>query len=275
MQNSEPLVSVVVPTFNSERFLEMCLKSVREQTYGNVEVIVVDNYSTDKTREIAERLGVRIVESGAKRSEARNIGAGKASGELVFFVDSDMELTPDVVGECVRKIGEGCGGVIVPEVSVGEGFWARCKALEKACYVDDDLIEAARFFKRSVFDDVDGYDAKLEAGEDWDLNQRVCDAGYKVERVNAFIEHKEGRLSLRDTILKKRYYGKNLKRYERKHPNEARQQLKLIRPAFVRNWRKLAKDPIHALGMLLIKTCEFTAGRIGMMSSMSATLSST
>ena len=53
---SKPLVSVVVPTFNSERFLEECLRSIREQTYSNVEVIAVDNYSTDKTREIANVL---------------------------------------------------------------------------------------------------------------------------------------------------------------------------------------------------------------------------
>jgi hypothetical protein len=48
-----------------------------------------------------------------------------------------------------------------------------------------------------------------------------------------------------------------------KHPKEASVQLTLIRPAFIRNWRKLAKDPAHALGMLFMKFCEFGAGWIG------------
>jgi glycosyltransferase involved in cell wall biosynthesis len=254
------LVSVVVPTFNSERFLNECLKSVREQTYGNVEVIVVDRYSTDRTKEIAESHGARITESEAKRSEARNVGAEKARGSLIFFADSDMELDSSVVDECVKEIGKEYDAVTIPEISVGESFWAKCKALEKACYLSDNQIESARFFKRSVLESIGGYDIELEAGEDWDLNQRTIKAGYRIGRIDAFVKHHEGRLSLRETTLKKHYYGKKIGPYRKKHPKEAKQQLKLIRPAFIRNWRELAKDPVHAFGLLFMKTCEFIAG---------------
>jgi glycosyltransferase involved in cell wall biosynthesis len=81
----KPLVSVVVPTFNSEGFLERCLASVRGQTYPNIEVIVVDNYSKDKTREIAKSYGVRVVLCRAGRSMARNVGADLARGQIYFF----------------------------------------------------------------------------------------------------------------------------------------------------------------------------------------------
>jgi glycosyltransferase involved in cell wall biosynthesis len=257
------LVSVAVPTFNSERFLERCLVSVRAQTYPNVEVVVVDNYSVDRTREIAERCGVRVVLCRAGRSGARNVGAGYAKGEFVLFVDSDMELTPNVVGECVAKVEKGFDAVIIPEVSVGEGFWAKCRALEKMCYVGDDLIEASRFFKRHVFEAVKGYDVELLFGEDWDLNQRIRKAGFEIGRVKAFIRHHEGRLNLREDMLKKHYYGKTLQFYLVKHQKEAKQQLTLFRPAFVKNWKRLAKDPAHALGMIFMKTCEFIAGYAG------------
>ena len=258
----EPLVSVVIPTFNSERFLERCLRSVKEQTCDNIEIIVVDNYSTDKTNEIAKKYGGKIISSDAKRSEARNIGAKGASGVWVFFVDSDMELGFSVVNECVRKTAEGYDGIIVPEVSVGEGFWAKCKALEKSLYVGDDLIEAARFFRKTVFDSVRGYDLDLEAGEDWDLNQRIRKSGYRIGRIEATIDHNEGRLSLPSTMQKKKYYGKTLKHYALKHPDDAKRQLGLIRPAFLRRWKKLARDPIHATGMLVMKTCEFVATKL-------------
>jgi len=261
MKGRKPLVSVVVPTFNSERFLERCLRSVRAQTYGSIEVIVVDNYSADRTRrEIAEKYGARVVLCRAGRSRARNVGAGLAKGEFIFSIDSDMELTPRVIEDCVRKVlVEGFDAVIVPEVSVGEGFWAKCRALEKLCYIGDDLIEAARFFRREVFERVGGYDGELVFGEDWDLCQRVRKAGYRVGRVKAFIRHNEGRLSLREAVLKKRYYGKTLKHYKLKHPDEARWQLALVRPAFTRNWKRLMVNPLHASGMLILKTCEYLA----------------
>lgn len=261
----KPLVSVIIPTKNSEATIEKCLRSIRNQTYPDVEIIVVDSFSADKTRKIAGNHGAKIVLINAKRSRARNIGAEKAKGEAIFFIDSDMELDSTVIEDCVKKVREEYHAAIVPEVSVGVGFWAKCKALEKACYIGDDSIEATRFFKRSVFDSVGGYDLKLEAGEDWDLNQRISKAGYRIGRINAFIKHNEGRLSLRDTMLKKHHYGKTLRRYRIKHPKEAKQQLKLIRPAFMRNWRELAKDPIHALGMLFMKTCEFVAGWLGLL----------
>jgi len=262
----KPLVSVVVPTFNSEGFLEDCLRSVREQTYPCIEVVVVDNYSTDKTREIAENYGARVVLCRAGMSRARNVGADLAKGEYIFSIDSDMELTPDVVGECVAKVESGFGAVIIPEVSVGEGFWARCRALEKACYIGDDLIEAARFFRKSVFESVGGYDAALEAGEDWNMHLRVKVVDCKIGRVNAFIKHLEGKLSLRDAVLKKYRYGKTLERYVRRHPEKAKAQLKILRPAFLKNRKILTEDPLHSLGMLFMKICEFFAGKLGYVS---------
>jgi len=258
------LVSVVVPTFDSDEFLKECLRSIREQIYGNVEIIVVDHYSTDKTKEIAENSGARVIESNAKRSEARNIGAGKAKGNFVFFVDSDMELNSTVIEKCVEKIRNGCDAVIVPEVSVGEGFWAKCKALEKNCYIGDASIEAARFFKRDVFESTGGYDSELEAGEDWDLDQRICNRGYQIKRINVFIKHNEGKLSLQETMAKKNYYGKTIKLYRIKYPGWGKQQLKPFRSAFLRNWRRLAKDPIHALGMVFMKFLEFVSFEIGL-----------
>ena len=94
---------MIIPTKNSGETIETCLKSVKEQTYPNIEVIVVDNYSTDKTREIAEKYGARVVMCRAIRSRARNVGGGLARGEFILSVDSDMELTPNVVSECVAK----------------------------------------------------------------------------------------------------------------------------------------------------------------------------
>ncbi|MCW4047207.1 MAG: glycosyltransferase [Candidatus Bathyarchaeota archaeon] len=259
------MVSVVIPTFNSEQFLEICLCSIVKQTYFHVEIIVVDNYSADKTREIAQRYG-NVVSYRGLRSTARNVGVNLAEGELILSIDSDMELTPNVIHECVDKAENGYDAVIIPEFSIGNGFWAKCRALEKECYFGDDLIEAARFFKKKTFETIGGYNSELVFGEDWDLNLKLKDAGCKIGRTTSFIKHHEGALSLRKVVQKKHYYGKTLSIYQKNHPEQARRQLKIIRPAFLKNWRKLYSDPVHTFGMLLMKGCEFEATWAGSLS---------
>jgi glycosyltransferase involved in cell wall biosynthesis len=258
------VVSIVVPTKNSEGTIDMCLRSIREQTYPNIEIIVVDNYSSDKTNEIARKHG-KVLLKGPERSSQRNFGAKSACGDYLFFVDSDMELTPKVVEDCVKaSICSHANAVIVPEFSVGEGFWTKCKALERSCYIGDDTVEAARFFGKDVFFGVGCYDEEITGQEDWDLHVRIRKGGFKIGRINSFIRHNEGRLSLRKAMIKKRYYGKTLKLYKRKHPKDTYAQLKIVRPAFIQNWRRLARDPLHALGMFFMKTCEFSAECIGL-----------
>jgi glycosyltransferase involved in cell wall biosynthesis len=261
--NNQALVSIIVPTKNSENSIDNCLKSISEQTYLNIEIIVVDNFSKDKTREIAQKYA-KVLLKGPERSSQRNFGARSARGNYLFFIDSDMELSSTVVEECVKAtVCNHVNAVVVPEVSFGEGFWTKCKALERSCYVGDDTIEAARFFGKDVFFSVGCFDEEITGQEDWDLNVRISKAGFKIRRINSFIRHNEGRLSLQKTMIKKRNYGKTLKIYTTKHPEEASAQLTLIRPAFIRNWRKLAKDPVHASGMIFMKFCEFGAGWIG------------
>jgi len=261
--DNRPVVSVIVPTKNSESTINKCLRSIRKQTYPDIEIIVVDNYSSDKTKEIAQRCG-RVLLKGPERSSQRNFGAQAAVGDYLFFIDSDMEVMPTVVENCVEAaVYSHANAVIVPEFSVGDGFWTKCKALERSCYVGDDTIEAARFFNKDVFFKVGCFDEEITGQEDWDLHVRTRKLGYKIGRIISFIQHDEGPLSLRKTMMKKRNYGKTLKLYAIKNPKEASAQLTLIRPAFIRHWKKLAKDPVHASGMLLMKVCEFSASWIG------------
>jgi len=89
-------ISFVVPTRDSARTLDACLRSLRAQTHPDVEVIVVDNQSTDGTAEIARRHADQVVAWGPERSAQRNKGTACAAGDVVVFVDSDMVLEPHV-----------------------------------------------------------------------------------------------------------------------------------------------------------------------------------
>jgi glycosyltransferase involved in cell wall biosynthesis len=264
---SIPLVSVVVPTRNSAAHLGTCLESIRAQTYERLELVVVDNHSMDVTPEIAASLADCVLTIGPERSAQRNAGARESDGEYLLFIDSDMTLEPDVVRQCAEAASAHPEPtvVVIPEVSFGNGFWARCKALERSCYVGDETIEAARFFPRTLFLEIDGFDERLPAGpEDWDLHERARLAGATVARTTAFIHHDEGELRLGYTLAKKFHYGGSMGEYMRRHPQLARRQLRLVRPAFVRKWRMLADEPGVAAGMLFMKSLEFAAGAAGL-----------
>lgn len=97
------LVSVVVPVYNGEQYIERCLNSLGAQTYGNIEVHIVDDGSTDSTATICEaycsrddRFILHTVPNGGV-SAARNVGIEHARGEFVCFIDSDDYVTPDYV----------------------------------------------------------------------------------------------------------------------------------------------------------------------------------
>lgn len=267
----QPIVSVIVPTKNSAAYLEGCLRSIKNQSYSPIELIVVDNKSTDETSKIAQKYADKFYTRGPERSAQRNYGVKHSSGKYLLIIDSDMELTADVVKDCVTKIrtSKKLRAVVVPEESFGEGFWAQCKKLERSFYVGVDWMEAARFFDRKTFEEFDGYDEGNTGTEDYDLPQRI-EAKYgsrAIGRINKFIMHNEQRLSLLKTCKKKLYYAQKLEVYSNVTANTGRykkQASPLQRYAlFFSKPAKLFRNPITGIGMLFMKTSEFAFGGVG------------
>ncbi len=260
----KPLVSVVITTKNSSRTLEKCLNSIKNQTYGNIELIVVDNNSTDNTKEIAKKYTEKVFNKGPERSAQRNFGVEKSKGNYILIHDSDIYFHPDSVKECVEVIEkENCDAVILPEESVGEGFWTKVKAFERSFYVGNDYIEAARFFNKEVYLKVSGYDEDLYAGEDWDLTARLRDSGYKIGRIKSFLKHDEGRLNFFGSSGKKRYYSKNFfEIYAKKHPEYFKKQMSFFnRFPLDKILEKGLRHPILFLAVVLMKGVEFFRAR--------------
>lgn len=260
--NHKQLVSVIIPTYNSARTLRECLVSIKNQTYQPVEIIVVDEFSSDDTPTIAKQYGVLYSMRG-ERSIARNSGARKAKGAYLLFIDSDMKLNPTVIKKCVEKSQEKAA-VVIPEKSIGTGFWSECRILERSCYYDDDIVEAARFFPRSLFLKMKGYDESMVGVEDWDMHQRIIKAGYPIRRISSFIIHNEGTIKLFKTMKKKMYYGRVFKKYKQRHPEAFRGSF--LRTSYLRHYSLLLHDPIHACGMIVLKLSEGIALLAGMYS---------
>jgi len=261
-----PLVSIIIPTFNSEKTLPYCLQSLKDQTYSNIEVIIVDRYSSDDTSIIAKRFDTKILYMDCERSAARNYGVENARGLFVFFVDSDMELTPKVVEECVTLcLNKDADAIVISELSIGRGFLSKCRKLEKNHFIGNKMIENPRFFKKEVFLSIGKYDEKLSFGEDSDLYLRIKRNGYKIMRAKSKIKHNEGTLTLKKIVSKAYYYGKTIPVFISKHPSFAMKKHSPLNQIYISNVKLFLTDPIHFLGITFIKIIEYISYTIGIL----------
>jgi len=267
----DPLVSVIVPTHNSGKTIGACLASILVQTYPNVEIVVVDNNSDDNTRQIASTYTDKVLVQGPERSAQRNYGAQVSRGDYLLFPDCDMDLSRNVIRECINKVERepAIKAIVVPEVSFGAGFWARCRKLERSYYIGVEWLEAARFFERSAFEEMEGYDLRNTGTEDFDLPQRIR-AKYgplSHSRVSSFVYHDEQDMSLIETCKTNYYYGQKLDVYRSVDANKEnfRKQYNIMKrySLFFSDPRRLFSDPLLGLGTLLMKACDLGAWASG------------
>lgn len=273
MENNENfikgLVSVIIPTYCAEKHIARCLKSIKNQTYKKVEIIVVDQSSPDQTKNIARRYTEKILSREKPKfysppSFSRNLGERKAQGEFLLNIDSDMELEPNLIEYCVKNIRtENCVGLIIHERDIALNFWSRCRALEKKCMINDPYMEAARFSLRKTFREIEGYDSSLGSGEDWDLQARLKERG-KVGYSQGYILHHTGKKHILKNFVKMINYGKTFDKYIRKHPELAKKQLTPFREMYFKNWELLARNPLLTGGLVLLKFTEFFGAFVGL-----------
>ena len=105
-------ISVIIPIYNAELYLEQCLESIKNQTYKNFEVIMIDDGSTDKSQEICKKFSNSdkrfklICQKNSGVSAARNKGISEATGKYIYFCDSDDFCNIDIFETIMNKIGE-------------------------------------------------------------------------------------------------------------------------------------------------------------------------
>ena len=212
-----PEVSIIIPTHNSAQTLPSCLKSVRNQIYKHLEVIVVDDLSSDETVKISESFGAEIILRKSNQAEARNVGVAQSSGEYVLFLDSDQILSPSVIEECVEKcVQEKAEMVRIPEVFVGKGYWSVCSAVWKNRYEKVEHLYGRRsglmhgeprFFVKARIQDLGMFDTLLVWGEDYELYERLKSANVKEGFCTSVLYHLEAD-SLKQILLKNLRYGR-------------------------------------------------------------------
>ena len=162
----EDLVSIIVPVYNVEKFIEKCVKSLMNQSHKDIEIILVDDGSPDQSPEIIDRIAIEdqrvhvIHQQNKGVSAARNAGLQCATGEYVMFVDGDdwiEEKTVEILKELMEKNGADISSIIKVghhfesgELIIGNSYKMLLHMLYKSCFEI-----WGKLFKRKLFEDIE------------------------------------------------------------------------------------------------------------------------
>lgn len=190
---ARPRLSVVMPVYNAESTLAECLTRLCNSSFGDFEIVLVDDGSTDHTRAIAANFPVRIVRTAGRTgpAAARNVGAGAADGDVLFFLDSDVMVRADTVSRVAAAFEqadvEGVIGVQAADMrhrdlpSQYKNLWMRWTYLQKTGDVPLFYTTAAAI-RREAFLRAGGFDQGYATPnvEDTAFGQKLAQLGIRV-----------------------------------------------------------------------------------------------
>ncbi|GJM15169.1 MAG: hypothetical protein DHS20C13_04960 [Thermodesulfobacteriota bacterium] len=195
MTNKNPFISVIIPAYNSTKFIALCLEALSKSTYTSYEVILVDDGSTDDTAQIAHDMGcqVFVMENQSGPAVARNFGSKQANGEILLFIDSDVLVKIDTLELVASTFSEN------PDIAALFGsyddtpsdtdFLSQYRNLLHHYVHQNSNPDAATFWagcgavRKNIFLELNGYNDKKFAEpsiEDIELGYRMRENGYKI-----------------------------------------------------------------------------------------------
>lgn len=216
-------VSVVIPTYNEEKVIEDCLESLSKQTYRDLEIIVVDDGSTDssKFKVQSAKLQLKIKNLRLLQQEhrgagaARNLGTKHVSGDILVFVDADMTFDKNFIRKLIAPIvkGEAIGTFSRQEyVANKDNLWAKCWNLNRGLPVSrmhhknyPDTQKVFRAILKKEFEKAQGFDESAGYTDDWSLSDKL---GVKAQVAqDAFFYHRNPD-NLKEVFTQSRWMAK-------------------------------------------------------------------
>jgi glycosyltransferase involved in cell wall biosynthesis len=177
-QDSSQLVSVIVTAHNTEAYVESCIESLLSQSYPNIEIIVVDDASTDNTAAIVKRIslahsGVRLIRLNANLGTyyAKNVGVIRSKGHIIFFQDSDDTSHPHRIALQVKALTD------KPSAQVVRGAYSRVDPLNERIISVNGLTSKLGLItlgvRREVFKEIGYFNCTTKASDDEFFNRVV------------------------------------------------------------------------------------------------------
>jgi glycosyltransferase involved in cell wall biosynthesis len=173
------MISIIIISKNEQNYLPRLLSSIRKQDYKDYEIILADAQSTDKTREIAKQFDVKIIEGGFP-SFGRNKGFNESSGDIILFLDSDVELPMGFLEENIKEFEKrklGCATTIYIPISYFRKdkflFWIYNWIQRTYQFFSPVAGGFCIFCKRKVFNEINGFNDEFQMCDDVDFVRRA------------------------------------------------------------------------------------------------------
>ena len=221
-----PLISVIISAYNAESKIGKCIKSLLNQTYKPIEIIVVDDGSTDKTKEIVKKFtdNKKIFLLGQKRQgpgAAKNLASKKAEGDILVFVDSDEYPRQDYIEKLTKPIREGKSKTSIGAwvLAYPKNPWARCR-FKDTSELRHHAVNSGVFraIKKDFFNKLGGFDSSKGYSDDRIPNKE------KRERVDDAVFDHDTDSSLKELYKKRKWIGSSVA----SNPKPAKFWIKLI-----------------------------------------------
>ncbi|NLW46960.1 MAG: glycosyltransferase family 2 protein [Firmicutes bacterium] len=180
------LVSVIVPSYNSEKTIRLCLEAIYKQDYKNYEVIVVDDCSKDNSRKIIEEFPCKLLTTpcNSKVAAVRNLGVKHAAGNILFFVDSDVKLFPNAITNLVKELQKS------PEIGCVCGMYDKTPLIRDSIFEEyrslqnhywqissEGFVTPGNFalgaIRKDVFNEIGEFNSKLTQSEEVEYGHRL------------------------------------------------------------------------------------------------------
>lgn len=214
-------ISIIIPSYNEEKHIRKCIESLLKQDYPDKEIIVVDDGSTDRTREILAQFVTRqqiifLKQNHLGSGHARNLGAALAGGEILVFVDADMVFEKEFLHELIKPILEGKSkGTFSKEEYVANWenpisrFWQYNRGIFGNRMIPDDYPDRAPIFRailKNEFQKVHGFDTEVGYTDDWTLSRKL---GYESIVCRGARYYHFNPETLMEAWIQARWIGKN------------------------------------------------------------------
>lgn len=215
------MISIIIPTYNEEKAIADCIKSLLKQISVDFEIIVVDDGSTDQTvskinKQQLTNNKIKILKQKHKGpGVARNLGAKHAKGDILVFVDSDMTFDKSFLNELTKPIREGkTKGTFTKNEFVSNWdknisrFWNYNLGIRENKRIPGNYPNTAPVFRailKSEFDKVEGFNV-IGYTDDWTLFRKL---GYKSEAVEGAVCYHKNPQTLEEVYVQARWIGKN------------------------------------------------------------------
>jgi GT2 family glycosyltransferase len=233
--SSLPKISIIVAVYNCEAHIATCLTSLLNQDYPRekLEIIIADNGSTDKTKDLILQFPVTYVLENTVQSSyaARNTGARQATGEGLAFFDADQEADPSWLRQLINGWQDpqygAFAGKYIPmgqDTNLAGKYWHQQEASQfRTEFADHEIPKLGggnTLIRRSVFEELGGFDSQMISWGDFDFSYRLKKKGYRVKyNAAALVKHFE-RTTVKKLLKREYRIGFGKSSFLAKHPEQ-------------------------------------------------------